>query len=212
MNYKVIILDFDGVLVESTAIKDEAFDNIFKDFPEFKDEIDRYLQDNQGLIRFKKFRHVYEQILKKPYTDVIERKLGEQFSSFVIDRVIKCPQVAGAEDFLNHFYRKIPLYIVSVNPPEDLNTILTGRRWTRYFKRVYAVSDGKAQAIGEIVKTEGIDINEAIFIGDSLSDLKDARAVKVPFIGREKKDTFKGRAVRTVQDLAEALDEIKSGF
>ena len=209
MNYKVIILDFDGVLVESTDIKDRAFEDIFKDFPEFKGQIDCYWRDHPGLIRFKKFRHVYEQILKKPYTDIIEGRLAKQFSSFVIGRVMECPQVAGAEDFLNFFYRKVPLYIVSVNPLDDLNAILTGRQWSHYFKKVYAVSEGKAPSIHEIVKTENIATREAVFIGDSLSDLKDAQDVQVPFIGRERKDTFKGRAVRTVKNLVEALRDIK---
>ena len=39
---KAIIFDFDGVLVESTQIKTEAFRNLFSKWPDKVDEMVRY--------------------------------------------------------------------------------------------------------------------------------------------------------------------------
>ena len=33
MRFKIIVLDFDGTLIESVGIKDQAFKELFKDYP-----------------------------------------------------------------------------------------------------------------------------------------------------------------------------------
>ncbi len=183
MPVKVILLDFDGVLVESNDIKDRAFEVVFADYPEHLPAIMDY-HHRTTLIRFEKFRYVYEHILKQPYTPAVEKRLAEQFSAFCIQEVINCPWVKGAQAFLDSFVSRYPLYVVSINPSQDLEAILKGRGIRKYFKGVYTVTSSKCSAIEEILKREHALPSEAVFIGDSRSDYESAKATQVPFIGR----------------------------
>ncbi len=184
MRYKAIILDFDGVLVESNGIKDKAFEHVFAaDYPEYLDAIRAY-HKSTTLIRFEKFKFIVEQILKKPYTHEQEHRLSRDFSAFCIQQIIDCPWVAGAKEFLDYFKGRLPLYVVSMNPPEDLNAIIKERGMGHYFKAVYAVPGSKTAKIKDICAAEGILPHEAVYIGDTVSDFNAAREAGVVFIGR----------------------------
>ena len=60
---RLLILDFDGTLVESVGVKDEAFALLFKDFPEHLDDIMQYHISHNATIRFEKFEYIFNNIL-----------------------------------------------------------------------------------------------------------------------------------------------------
>ena len=63
----VLILDFDGVIVESIPLKTVAFRKIFSFAPpEHLDEIIAFHLENGGMSRYDKFRHIYANILPNP--------------------------------------------------------------------------------------------------------------------------------------------------
>ena len=68
MVIKVIVLDFDGVIVESVGIKTEAFRELFRDSPQVE-EIYQYHLANNALSRFEKFPYICENILGRKYTE-----------------------------------------------------------------------------------------------------------------------------------------------
>lgn len=195
MAVKVIILDFDGVIVESTPIKDKAFEILFQKYPQHLTQIMNYHLSHNAIVRFKKFKFITEKILKKKYTKALEKKLGNEFSQLVFNRIIRCPYVKGAQGFLNYFYKKIPLYLASVNPPKELNKILKARGLTKYFRGIYAVPWRKKDAILDILRKENAEPLETIFIGDSPEDYLAAKATNVVFIGRDRKKSFNGARI-----------------
>lgn len=203
MNIKVIILDFDGVILESVGIKDRAFGKLFENHPQHLPQIMEYHLSNNATIRFDKFKYIYENILHLTYNDEIEKKLSKQFSGGIVDQIIRCPYVAGAHDFLEDFVEKMPLYLVSVNPPEELGSILASRDLARYFKDVYAHPWRKQDAILDILKREDILTEEAVFIGDSVEDYRAALASDVPFIGRDSRKSFGDADVDLYKDFFE---------
>lgn len=208
---KVLMLDFDGVILESNDIKDRAFEYTFADYPEYLPAIMQYHFSNNGIIRFKKFEHIVEHILGRTYTPKDEAFLAGRFSQFVLRRTAECPLVEGAGAFLDFFYTKVPLYLVSVNPPKDLEHTLKVRKLDHYFKGVYATGD-KVTAIREILKLEKIGAQQALFVGDSYEDLLAAKAVNVPFIGRDSGKSFRDESVVLCANLVELkviLDQIK---
>lgn len=208
MDLKAIILDFDGVLVESVDIKKQAFIALFQKFTEHFENISKYLEGSGPVIRFEKFRYIYEHILQKEYTQDIGDQLGQEFSDFVINRVINCPSVEGADDFLKYFHGRVPLYIVSLNPPEDLDCILKGRQMKHYFTSVHAVSSHKEKAINEVIKAENIDPSEAVFVGDSIEDYEAAGKADVPFIGRYSSFSFEDKNIPVFNDMKEVREHI----
>ena len=199
---KTIILDFDGVIVESVDIKTEAFKELFKKYPEKQDEILNYHLANNALSRYIKFEYIYKEILKKKYNEEVKSKLGREFSNLVFQKVIECPYVKGAEGFLKSFSEKYPLYVASATPQEELNRIISARNLDKYFKKVWGTPPGnKIEFIQNILNKENAKPIEAIYIGDMLRDYEIARKTGVFFIGRKNKESFDGLNVPQYSDF-----------
>jgi len=215
--YRTIILDFDGVLVESNEIKDKAFEMVFADYPGQITQILEYHRKT-SLIRFEKFRYIVEKILKLPYSQQLEEELARKFSGYCIKEVVVCPWVRGAEEFLSYYAGRLPLYLVSINPLEDLQTILGLRKMEHYFKGVYTAQESKTSQLQDILKKQGLLPTEAVFIGDALSDYTSAKEAGINFIGRRSskgsilsssQSPFEGLSVPVFDDFYEILRYIK---
>jgi beta-phosphoglucomutase len=210
MSLRAIILDFDGTIVESVGIKDDAFEELFKDYPARLNDVMAYHKAHNAIIRFEKFRHIYENILLKEYSPAVEEEMSRKFSELVYSKIVRCPYVKGAEEFLGFFSKKMPLYLVSVNPAGELERILLTRGLAGYFKKIYAFPWRKAEAINEILHEENISRGDALFIGDAWEDFLAARDAGVPFIGRHSGRPFQDASVRVFEDLDEIGNFIRS--
>lgn len=208
MKCRVIILDFDGTIIESVGIKDAAFYELFKGFSEHIDKIMAYHLSHNATIRFEKFEFIYRNILKQPYDPTIREDLSRWFSDLVFNKIVECPFVKGAMEFLEHFVGILPLYIVSMSPEEELNRILYARGLTRFFRGIYSSNYKKPTAIKDILKREGIQANEAILIGDANEDFLAARDTGVFFLGRNSGKIFESERLKILEDF----DEIKTSI
>ncbi len=200
---KIIMLDFDGVLVESVGIKDEAFKELFKEYPECLSEILEYHLAHNAVIRFEKFQYIYEIILKKKYTEKAKNDLCQRFSDLVVQKIIACPAVEGSQEFLEYFFNKESMYLISINPDNELQQILQARGLNRYFKRVYAFPWKKVDAIKDILKKESVREDQAVFVGDTPEDRLAAEETKVPFLGRNSGKNIGGQKGSFYQNLFE---------
>ena len=203
MDIRTIILDFDGTIVESVGIKDKAFRVLYEEYPEKLDEIMEYHLDHNATVRYHKFRHIAENILKEDYTEEKEEELSEKFAELVFKNIVKCPYVEGGIDFLEYFYRKVPLYLVSASPEDELDRILDERELKKYFKDVYAIPWVKKDAVKEILLEEGINAEEAVFIGDTMEDYESASSSGVKFIARNSNKPFNGINIDLFKDMVE---------
>ncbi len=201
MKFKVIILDFDGTIVESVGIKDQAFETLFKEYPDKLDEIMKYHLSHNAIIRFEKFRYITEHILKQKYDEDVKRRLSQRFSELVFKRIIDCPYVSGTIEFLDYYHEILPLYLVSVSPEDELDKILTARDLKKYFKKVYPSSWKKSEAMEDILRKEKLTPNETLFIGDSLEDYESARSTNILFIGRYSGRSFQGARINIFNDF-----------
>lgn len=184
MNIRVLALDFDGVIVESVGIKDQAFEEIFKQYPEQLAQIMEYHRSHNATIRYDKFKYITETILHQPYSETIGQKLGEKFSRYVFKKIVACPSVPGAKEFLEYFYGRLPLYLISMTPEEELTSILKARNLATYFKKVYAYPWEKKESIQDILRQEQCAPQQVVFIGDTLEDYQTANECFVHFVGR----------------------------
>jgi phosphoglycolate phosphatase-like HAD superfamily hydrolase len=198
---KTIILDFDGTIVESVGIKDDAFQKLFIGHPEHISSIMEYHLSHNATVRFEKFRHITENILGQEYNEETERHLGERFSEMVFRKITECPYVPGAEDFLDHFFGRLPLYLASASPAAELEKILEARNLGKYFKKIYAIPWVKSDVIRDILERESILPDEAVFIGDAFEDYKAAQETGVFFIGRDSGKPFHDKAIFLYEDL-----------
>ena len=203
-----IILDFDGVVLESVRVKTDAFRELFSFSPEHVDEIVEYHRRNTGVSRFDKFRYIYREILKEPLSDERFDWLSDRYAELVVDGVIASPFVPGGEKFLESYSARIPLFVVSASPQEELGFIIRRRGLSRCFRKVYGAPTRKEEAIREVLAMTKSSPGESLFVGDALNDLSAAKISGVRFVGRrppEEPDRFRGmEGVETVvADLAD---------
>ncbi len=208
-NYQAIILDFDGVIVESVGIKDDAFRELFKEFPHHIDVIMNYHLTNNATIRYEKFKVIYEEILNLPYTAEVSTRLGAQFSKMIFEKIVLCPFVKGAEDFLEEFERQTLFYLVSINPLQELKAILAAKKIDHFFSDVYAHPWGKADAIREILQRNDFLEKDIVFIGDSPEDFQAAKMVGIDFIGRQSVRSWDGKGCLVLNDLYDIANYLK---
>jgi len=211
-----LILDFDGVIVESIPLKTAAFRKVFSFAPpEHFDEIIAFHLENGGMSRYDKFRYIYANILHEPLAPEQEERLASEYVGLIFESMLTVPYVKGAEELLEGCSQRLPLYIVSATPEGEMHEIARRRDLTKYFVRIYGSPKTKAECIREILAETGASSEEALFVGDAPNDWDAARATGVRFVARippGDPDRFAGRPevegiVENLHDLREYLRE-----
>jgi phosphoglycolate phosphatase-like HAD superfamily hydrolase len=199
----VIIFDFDGVIVESNGIKDEIFQNIFQRYPEVYEQAYNYHTSNVFESRVKKF-HFLAKLLGEEHNDVFINKMLLEFSHLTLEKMKSVSFVNGAKEFLQNFSPRLPLYLASVTPIEDLEIIVSNLDIRQYFKGIYGCPPWKkSDAVLDILRIEGTDAQNVILIGDSAGDQSAATIAGVRFIGRNSGLHFNDPQPVIFNDLAE---------
>jgi len=208
---KAIIFDFDGVLVESTDIKTEAFRKLFSRWSDKVDEGVAFHLKNMGISRYIKFKHFYENIISERYSEEIGLKLGSEFSDIVLDAIKIAPFVKGVETFLDNFHLKYNFYIASGTPDEELCEIASHKGINKYFNGIFGSSLTKAEIINNILGTESLKNNMVIFVGDAASDKEAAEGMGVHFVLRvtEENRDLRSSCRYEISDLTELEGRIK---
>src|SRR5689334_3776572 len=120
MKAKLIVFDFDGVLIDSVALKNQAFAEIYREhFGELSEEIKKYLSENGGIERAKKFTHFYEQTQGRAPTQAELDRLSKLFTAKVKQVMIDRAMIPGVSQTLDELKKKnLPMYIASGAPHE----------------------------------------------------------------------------------------------
>lgn len=200
-----MIFDFDGVLVESNAIKGDAFEALYAGHgAHVARAVRAYHEQHRGLSRFDKFRHYETRLLGRPEPDA-ERlaELGRRFGECVEAAVVAAPMVGGAQALLDRLGGQVPMFVVSATPQDELLRIVAKRRLGRYFREVCGTPGSKAAQIGGLLSRHVLAGAGALMIGDAPADYDGACANAVAFVGRVPNGETSPfpAAVATVSDL-----------
>ena len=207
---RAIILDFDGVLVESNEAKTRAFEDLFALYPAYREAMMTYHLANYSRPRMVKFEHyVYELMGRSGDVEMVQT-MARRFSEFVVRRVVTCPGVPGAREFLEEFSRQVPLYISSVTPQDELREIVRARGIDSFLVEVFGDPPcSKLDAIRTVLTREKLLPLEAIFVGDSASDYRAAVEAGLKFVGRDGGLPFEGIEIELHLDLYEIADVVR---
>jgi phosphoglycolate phosphatase-like HAD superfamily hydrolase len=182
---RLIIFDFDGVIVESNAIKDRAFYTLYLPYGEDAAQCAHQLHmANPGASRFEKFAIIHKALLGREITPAESHALGLGFASLCFEAVCACPMVPGAEEFLTMYSRRLSLALASATPEEELVAIVEKRGLRRYFRHICGKPRSKVESLNYILTREGLAPAEAVFVGDQPSDRDAAHYARIPFIKR----------------------------
>lgn len=206
--YNVILLDFDGVLAESMNVKTDAFAQIFSHYgDDVVKKVVKHHIENGGISRYKKIKYYYEKFLNIKISDDQLEKIAQEFSDIVIDKVIKSEWVKGAKEFLEKYYDKLDLYVISGTPQKEMEIIIKKRNMEKYFKGVFGTPDTKPILAQKIIKQNNYSKNNVLYVGDCLSDYHDAVEAKISFLGRvpKEEDSIFPKEVKTISDFFDVL-------
>lgn len=182
---QVLVFDFDGVIVESNAVKTEVFAEIFKGYPDFYEVMMDFHLKNISASRVDKFRYLAS-LLRLEDPALFMDEILKKFSHTVKKEVVAAPLVDGALSLLAKYFKEMPLYLASVTPEEELKDILVQKNIECYFKGVYGCPPWKkSDALSDIAYLENVDVSRMLLIGDSSGDQKAAMIAGVNFVGRD---------------------------
>ena len=179
-----IFFDFDGVLINSTDIKTEAYRELFKAYgTEVVEKIIDYHQQHGGISRVEKIVHARKNFIDAPSDQEEIAKDVAMYSDLVMKKVITARWVPGAEDFVKRHYKKLPLFVISGTPEDELLEITKKRGMERYFVEILGSPTRKPKHVRTLVEKYRLNSARCFFIGDALTDYHTAKETGVPFIG-----------------------------
>lgn len=175
----VVVLDLDGVVVCSNAVKRRAMLGMFADHPAHAAAIESYVAANPGARRDCKIRHILEQILKVHAGEDVMATYLARYASDLVEGLAAAPLVAGIDAFLAG--GKHPFYVSSTAPEAEIALQLERRGLSRYFAAIFGATTPKADALRRV--RDRHPGSPVVFFGDSMSDWEAARDAGVAFVG-----------------------------
>lgn len=181
----LIVFDFDGVIAESVAAKTNAFHKLAEPFgPEAQDRLALYHHLHGGVSRYEKIKWLYRECAGRECTEEELKQNGQRFSDLALHEVLTAPLVPGALDVLEHWHGRVPLYICSGTPQEEMELIAEKRGLAKYFTGVRGTPPAKEMMLDEVVKAARVDPADVVMVGDAPTDLAAAEYVGTRFYGR----------------------------
>jgi HAD superfamily hydrolase (TIGR01549 family) len=102
----------------------------------------------------------------------------------VLEAVINAPYLPGVMETLIELQSlKIPAYIVSGTPEDEIKYIVQRRDLSLFFNGVYGTPRKKNEIVDLILRMEQYLPPKCLFIGDSLTDYDAARNHELCFLG-----------------------------
>ena len=135
---KAIIFDFDGVILNSTEIKTNAFINIFeKKYKKFLPKIIKHHKNNLGISRYKKLKVYLQEFIGIKFTNKDIDLFANKFSLYCLNKILRCNFIPGVKKFLEDNLDEYLFFISSGTPTQELNYICKKRKINQYFKYIY---------------------------------------------------------------------------
>lgn len=180
-----IFFDFDGVLVESNAIKVDAFERLYAGYgPSILARVMDYIEDKEGISRVEKILYAHKAFLGIELNDDDLAVLAKRYSRMVEDAVVACPWVDGAREFLEAHRSQLPMFVVTGTPEDEIGRIVERRNMAHYFTEVRGSPLRKPAIVRELLDRYDLAASRSVFIGDAPFDYETADETGLRFIGR----------------------------
>jgi phosphoglycolate phosphatase len=204
-----VVFDFDGVLVDSNAVKRQAYFDIFASLgsraePAVREVLDGDVDgDRFQMIRRMLTRLDDEEVLVSPAAlETLVVQYAERYNDICEEHAATCPEVRGASAAIARLAETHPLYISSATPEAPLRRIVERRGWSRFFRDVLGRPRSKAENLRVIMEREGLAGADVMVVGDGRRDLDAARLVGARFVGiRNPFNDFDPAALSLLDDL-----------
>jgi len=168
---KVVVLDFDGTLIDSNSLKYQAFFQLFPDEP------------MRGIVRLV-LDEMFEASRYQILAEILSRRdhcrpedcraevesLAAAFNDIVVAGAKRCREIEGAVQALQFLSSRARLYVSSTTPEDSLKEIIAFRGWAGYFVDVFGYPRKKVETLAGIIEREGVESELVVVVGDGESD------------------------------------------
>lgn len=182
---QAVFFDFDGVILDSVAVKTAAFAEMYADHGEaVQRAVVDYHLSHGGVSRFEKFRYFHEDLLGRPMTDALMAELCAAFNELTLSKVMAAPFIPGARETLAGLAELgVPAFVASGTPQAELEAIVLARLGHGVFAEVHGSPRTKAEIVRDVLARHGFAPGQCVFVGDAVTDWRAARECAVPFVG-----------------------------
>ena len=209
MPLSLLIFDCDGVILESMDVKTRAFQRIGQDFgPEMGDRLAMYHAMRGGVSRFEKFAWLYQEVYGRDIRPDEAQALNQRFVGYAMEEIAACKLVNGTREVLKRWKGRVPMYVASGAPQEELVFLMEKRGLAAYFDGIYGWPPPKGELLLRILRQSGCAPEETVMIGDSSYDLRAAEQAGTLFYGRG--DMFRGGPYPWHKDLTRLNEYLES--
>ena len=185
-NFKLILWDFDGVIIESNSVREQGFREVLKQYPiEQVEELIDFHNVNGGWSRYVKFRYFFEEIRKEPITDEKVSELAVQFSA-IMKVLLVNPELLIAETvaFIEDMYNSgKEMHIVSGSDVNELRGLCSALEIDHYFMSINGSPTPKNILVKEVIEPYQYLKENIVLIGDSINDYEAAKVNGISFFG-----------------------------
>jgi phosphoglycolate phosphatase-like HAD superfamily hydrolase len=184
-NYKTILWDFDGVIMDSMPIRDKGFELVLSAHP--KDQIAElmaYHRNNGGLSRYHKFRYFFEEIRKESISEEEITILADSFSKVMLDNLLNPDLlILDSVNFIRNNYMNYDMHVVSGSDQKELRTICDHLELSTYFKSIHGSPTPKTELVKNLLRDNEYNCETTCLIGDSYNDFEAAKSNEIVFFG-----------------------------
>lgn len=191
MTINNILFDFDGVILDSNFLKENAYRHILRNYPQEKiEQFISYHTDNGAISRFEKIKYFFDTIICKPYEQQEYSIMLEEFSEYTL-RELNNKQLLIKDTMLFIKNTCCNLHIVSGTEENDLRHICKSLGIDDYFISIHGSPIQKHILIKNLLKKYEYLPHETALVGDSINDYDAAKANGIVFFGFNNKKLSK---------------------
>ena len=183
--YKVLLWDFDGVIMDSNPVRTYGFEELLKGYPQQQlDEFMIFHKQNGGLPRYDKFRYFFEKIRDEQVDAQEIAHLSTRFSEIMLKKLMDSSLlIPDSVAFIKANYKKFIMHIVSGSDQTELRSVCTYLNLTQYFVSIVGSPILKPQLVKQLLHDYSYKIGNVALIGDSINDYDAAVNNNIDFYG-----------------------------
>ena len=178
---RAIVLDFDGVLVDSNRIKVDAFFQALE--PEYHAMLRRALTRGRELPRRALLGRVLTASgLRGQALERAVERYARRYSLAAADAILKRGLIRGTRPLLARLSRRWPLYVSSTTPHGELLALLKQLGVRPLLRGAYGWPHPKVDVVRR-ARSAGFPAREVLLVGDGKGDRRAAARAGCRFVG-----------------------------
>lgn len=181
--YIYAIFDCDGVILDSNAIKTEAFRLSLDNEPKYLvEKFIEYHKSNGGVSRYVKFDYFFTTMKGVDDSTVATKRALDKYSRIVKDKLLACDFIPGIYKVLEIFQEnKIPCIVISGGDEQELQEVFEKRQISKYFFKIFGSPKTKLENMQRL--HDILDLyQKGVYFGDARSDYEVASEFNQDFV------------------------------